>query len=71
MMRRGVASHHANTNNGETRHHRRPQRCLKHALKVLQDTDVAHTLIGTPDYMPPEVYHRKPYGHKADMWSLG
>ena len=29
------------------------------------------TKIGTYDYMAPEVYHNQPYGHGADLYSLG
>lgn len=32
---------------------------------------LAHTQIGTPYYMPPEICQDKPYGDKADVWSLG
>lgn len=27
--------------------------------------------IGTPGYMPPEMYRREPYSFSADIWSLG
>lgn len=33
--------------------------------------DNAHTLIGTPNYLAPEVCSNQPYSTKADMWSLG
>ncbi|CAE7275123.1 NEK1, partial [Symbiodinium necroappetens] len=40
--------------------------------KVLQHTrGLAQTLIGTPSNLPPEVCDSKPYGTKADIWSLG
>ncbi|CAM9947140.1 unnamed protein product [Ectocarpus sp. 12 AP-2014] len=40
--------------------------------KVLECTaDMARTRIGTLVYMAPEVMGVEPYGHKADMWSLG
>lgn len=40
--------------------------------KVLENTaGKAMTMIGTPSYLPPEVVDNKPYGIKADIWSLG
>ena len=38
---------------------------------VLRTTQLARTQIGTPMYLAPEVWKRKPYDHKCDMWSLG
>lgn len=32
---------------------------------------LAHTQIGTPHYMPPEVWKNRPYSYETDMWSLG
>ncbi|KAH7821561.1 Aurora kinase [Monocercomonoides exilis] len=29
------------------------------------------TVIGTPDYIPPEMLLKQPYTHKCDCWSLG
>jgi len=40
--------------------------------KVLQGTlQLAHTQIGTPYYMSPEIFDGRPYRDKSDMWSLG
>lgn len=40
--------------------------------KVLEHTRaMAKTVIGTPSHLSPEVCNSKPYGTKADMWSLG
>ena len=38
---------------------------------VLHTTQLARTQIGTPLYLAPEVWKRKPYDSKCDMWSLG
>lgn len=38
--------------------------------KVLKK-ELANTQTGTPYYASPEVWKDKPYGPKADMWSLG
>ena len=32
---------------------------------------LAHTQIGTPYYMSPEIYDGRPYKDKSDIWSLG
>lgn len=40
--------------------------------KILEHTnDSAHTVIGTPLYMSPEVCANKAYTYKSDVWSLG
>jgi len=33
--------------------------------------DLAHTVIGTPYYMPPELWKQKPYNELSDVWALG
>ena len=38
---------------------------------VLHQRQLAKTQIGTPIYLAPEVWKRKPYDQKCDMWSLG
>jgi NIMA (never in mitosis gene a)-related kinase len=32
---------------------------------------MAHTQIGTPYYMSPEIWRNRPYNKKSDIWSLG
>eukprot|EP00736_Rhodelphis_marinus_P013952 Rmarinus@m.10326 len=40
--------------------------------KILQATDhKAHTQVGTPYYVSPELWKNKPYNAKSDIWSLG
>ena len=39
--------------------------------KILQDTNHAHTFIGTPFYLSPEICEEKPYNEKSDVWALG
>ena len=38
---------------------------------VLRTRQLARTQIGTPLYLAPEVWKRRPYDQKCDMWSLG
>lgn len=40
--------------------------------KVLSDqNNFAHTMVGTPFYLSPEMCEEKPYNEKSDVWSLG
>lgn len=40
--------------------------------RVLESTlGTAHTVIGTPYYLSPEVCKKEPYSFESDMWSLG
>lgn len=38
---------------------------------VLQQRQLAKTQIGTPMYLAPEVWKKRPYDTKCDIWSLG
>jgi serine/threonine protein kinase len=40
--------------------------------KVLQgQTDLTCTITGTPYYLSPEIFQKKPYSMKSDVWALG
>jgi NIMA (never in mitosis gene a)-related kinase len=40
--------------------------------KVLQETtNFAHTMVGTPYYLSPEMCEERPYNEKSDVWALG
>lgn len=37
----------------------------------LMRNGLARTQIGTPYYMSPEIWSKRPYDHKSDVWALG
>mmetsp|Transcript_9222 Transcript_9222/g.30430 ORF Transcript_9222/g.30430 Transcript_9222/m.30430 type:complete len:490 (-) Transcript_9222:179-1648(-) len=37
----------------------------------LMKSQMTHTQIGTPHYMPPEVWKNRPYSFPSDLWALG
>ncbi|KAM5179684.1 serine/threonine-protein kinase Nek5-like isoform 2-T3 [Mantella aurantiaca] len=40
--------------------------------RVLNNTmELAHTCVGTPYYLSPEICENRPYNNKTDIWSLG
>jgi NIMA (never in mitosis gene a)-related kinase len=41
------------------------------AKMLNQTANMAHTVVGTPYYLSPELCEEKPYNHKSDVWSLG
>lgn len=41
------------------------------AKKLISTAAFAHTMVGTPYYLSPELCEDKPYNIKSDMWALG
>jgi serine/threonine protein kinase len=39
--------------------------------KRFENTDRTYTVVGSPDYIAPEILTKKGYGLKVDFWSLG
>jgi len=39
--------------------------------KILEVTAHAHTVVGTPHYLSPEIVCGEPYGQASDAWALG
>ncbi|KAG0713065.1 Serine/threonine-protein kinase Nek8 [Chionoecetes opilio] len=39
--------------------------------KILSSKSKAHTVVGTPCYLSPELCQEKPYNQKSDVWALG
>merc|ERR1719476_1260984 len=41
-------------------------------VRLLESTcELAHTRVGTPYYLSPEIILKQPYNYKTDVWSLG
>lgn len=53
-----------------------PERSMRERRQVFrtllsQDPVYAHSVVGSPDYMAPEVLRGENYNHSVDYWSLG
>ena len=39
--------------------------------RLMESCELAHSVVGTPLYMSPELCLSRPYDHKSDVWALG
>jgi len=39
--------------------------------KILKNDEKTQTVLGTPNYMAPEIMLGKGYSYEVDLWSLG
>ena len=44
---------------------------FKLAKKLEENQQKTNTIIGTPEYIAPEILEKKGYGVQADWWALG
>ncbi|ANB14860.1 putative protein kinase YPK3 [Sugiyamaella lignohabitans] len=77
-----LALHHLHANVGVVYRDLKPENCLLDAdghlvltdfglSKVAEDGSTCNSLLGTPEYMAPEILLGKEYDYAVDWWSLG